>query len=166
MNIYFKYEFISWYFLTFLTIYVLVHVPLDLAMLLHKSGTRYPNPSFRNSFEKILVIVPSLVFWIYISIFPMISILLNFNAFIVINLKFLPKLIYGIIQIIGLSLMSYGLIIACFGRIGRGLYLRHNTPKLIKKGGFRIVRHPNYAFYIFNYIGILLLTTNLFLLLL
>jgi len=161
MGIFLNYIIISWYFIIFDGIYILIHFPFDINMLFRKSGTKYPNPPFKSFLEGFLVVVPSLYFWGIITILSLLSLITQSNILITLNLSFIPVIPYALIQITGLGLMSFGLIIGCLGRIGRGLYLAHEKPRIVQNWGYRIVRHPNYAFYIYSFIGILLLTTNL-----
>ncbi|MEJ2277083.1 MAG: hypothetical protein P8Y70_04945 [Candidatus Lokiarchaeota archaeon] len=129
MSIFLNYEFISWSLIIFLIIYATIHLPLDIAMLKDKSGIKYPNPSFKNSLEAVLVVVPSMCFWLYIIFIPVLSLWFDIDLFNIIDLWFITTLLYGILQITGLVLMLIGLSIACLGRIGRGLYLKHKKTK-------------------------------------
>lgn len=67
---------------------------------------------------------------------------------------------------IGLVLLSVGLLIECLGRIGRGAYLARNESKLATNWGHSIVRHPSYFMYITGFIGLPLASLSPYLLIL
>ncbi|MBD3193967.1 MAG: hypothetical protein GF317_02860 [Candidatus Lokiarchaeota archaeon] len=157
---------VSWILWIYLGIYVLFHIPIDILMLIRRKEAEYPNPDFKNNIQAVLFILPSFIFWLYLLGAPIL--------FFYYGISFYGHLIYLLfhsflswfLQICGLLIMSFGLIISCLGRIGRGLYLAKNKEEISMKWGHRIVRHPEYLFYITGFLGLPLLTLNPILLIL
>jgi protein-S-isoprenylcysteine O-methyltransferase Ste14 len=143
--------------LAFILIYGLVHLPLDLLMLVKKTNIHYPNPKFRNTWIGFFFIVPSLAFWFYLIIMPIISLVTARNFYTIIPI---PTLIQDTLRIIGCMSLNIGLFVACLGRIGRGLYLTKTEPKLATNWGHSIVRHPSYFMYILSFVALPLLTLD------
>jgi len=156
--------FISLYFILYLLIYLIFHLPLDIRMLLKRGGARYPSPPFKNFIQGATFVIPSLLFWLYVALIPFICIFFRLDLFSLGLLKFIPLLFRLTFQIIGISILSLGLLIDCLGRIGRGSYLKNTKPVLSTTWGYAIVRHPSYFHYITGFIGFPLLTFNPFLL--
>lgn len=151
------------FFLGYLAVFMITHIPFDIVMLVKRGKASYPRPSFETFFESFAVIVPTLIFWLFLFINPIIF----FNSG-----KDYASLVIGsstcewIIRVIGLVLLSVGLLIGCLGRIGRGAYLTRNESKLTTNWGHAIVRHPSYFMYIAGFIGLPLASLSPYLLIL
>ena len=145
----------------YVLIYILFHLPFDILMLIKKKSAKYPNAPFESFFEGFFFVVPSLGFWFYLFIAPLYSLIKKQNIF---NFEYFPDRIILWLRIFGAILLSVGLLIACLGRIGRNFYLARETPILATNWGHVIVRHPEYFMYITGFIGLPLLTLQIFLL--
>lgn len=151
------------FFLGYLAVFIITHIPFDIAMLAKRGKASYPRPSFKTFFETFAVIVPTLIFWLFLLINPIIF----FNSGKdYASLEINSSTWEWIIRVIGLVLLSVGLLIGCLGRIGRGAYLSRNEPKLATNWGHTIVRHPSYFMYITGFIGLPLASLSPYLLIL
>ncbi len=153
---------ISYYFIGYLLVYILAHFPLDILMYMKKKSIKYPNPQFRNFLVGFFFVIPSISFWVCISIFPYLSLFQDLNLFTINYINFNSVFVF---QVIGFIILSLGLVIGCLGRIGRSLYLSKDQPELRTAWGHKIVRHPSYLHYITGFIGLPLVTLNVFYLL-
>jgi len=144
-------ELSNYFFLTYISIYILTHFPFDIYMLIKKNKASYPTPNFQSTLEALLVVLPTFLFWFYLLFSPIIVLSSGRNIFVIEQVsdtvKF-PFILFGII------IMSIGLIIGCLGRIGRGAYLARKEAKLSTNWGHAIVRHPSYFLYITGFIGL------------
>ena len=139
------------YFLTYLCVYIVIHIPFDVVMLLKKGKASYPTPSFKSTLESLSVVLPSVFFWLYLLFSPIVFFSSGKNIFV---LEIIPTTAQLPLVIIGIIIMSIGLIVGCLGRIGRGIYLARDKAKLSTNWGHAIVRHPSYFLYITGFIGI------------
>jgi protein-S-isoprenylcysteine O-methyltransferase Ste14 len=135
-------------------------------MIFKRGGAKYPSPPFKNMIQGICFIIPSLLFWGYITIVPLASIFLQADLYSLPILNFIPLVVKFISQFIGLIIASIGLFIDVLGRIGRGPYLKNPKPVLSTTWGHAIVRHPSYFHYITGFISLPLITFNPILLIL
>jgi protein-S-isoprenylcysteine O-methyltransferase Ste14 len=119
-------------------------------MLIKKGKAKYPRPSFNSVLESISVFFSTLFFWGYLILSPILS-RTEEMLFLTDYLTF--ELQLALVSI-GMLLMTYGIIIASLGRIGRGVYLSKNEPHLATNWGHAIVRHPEYTMYIVCFIGL------------
>ncbi len=149
---------LSYYYIFYLLVYILAHFALDFLMYMKKKSIKYPNPQFRNFLEGFFFVVPSISFWVCITIFPFLVLFQDLNLFTFNYFDFDSAFIF---QALGFIILSLGLIIGCLGRIGRGLYLSKEKPELAVKWGHRIVRRPSYLQYITGFIGLPLVNLNL-----
>jgi protein-S-isoprenylcysteine O-methyltransferase Ste14 len=131
-------------------------------MLIKKGKASYPNSPFKSIFESISVFFPTVFFWAFITISP---ILYRVNGFLFLTV-YLPHELQVAFVLTGMCLMSYGVIVAALGRIGRGAYLSKAETKLATKWGHAIVRHPQYAMYIICFIGLPFVSLSPYLLIL
>lgn len=152
---------IAYYLLGYISIYILSHAPLDLIMLFRKKKVSYPGPPFEHVREAFFYLLASSIFLIYIYTTPFIALKTQTDVFTKIDL---PTHLEFILRALGMLTMILGMLIAVFGRIGRGFYLCHPQPKLTTTWGHRIIRHPEYFMYITGFIGLPLLTQNFYLL--
>jgi protein-S-isoprenylcysteine O-methyltransferase Ste14 len=152
--------FLNIYFIFYLLIYLIVHLPIDILMIIKRGGAKYPSPPFRNVFQGICIVIPSILFWGYITIIPLISILLNADLYSFPILSFIPSIVKFTSQLIGLIIASIGLFIDALGRIGRGTYLKNPKPILSTTWGHAIMRHPSYFHYITGFLSLPLITFN------
>ena len=141
----------NYFFLAYLATYVLIHFPFDIIMLAKKGKASYPTPNFKSTLESLSVVVSSVLFWFYLVFSPAVVLASGKNIF---ALETVPEKIQLPFVIIGIIIMSVGLIIGCLGRIGRGIYLARDEAKLSINWGHAIVRHPSYFLYITGFIGI------------
>ncbi len=141
----------NYFFITYLCVYVIFHVPFDIYMLIRKGKASYPTPKFRSTLEGLSVVLSSFIFWFYMILSPIIVFSSGKNIFV---LEDIPEEIKLPITIVGIVIMSIGLIVGCLGRIGRGVYLARNEAKLATNWGHALVRHPSYFLYITGFIGI------------
>jgi len=151
------------FLISYLSLYLLIHIPLDFYMLIRKGKASYPRPSFNSPFEGISIIIPTLIFWLFLLVSPIVYFVSDIQllTLTIVNDKIqLPSLIIGSI------LMFLGLIIGCLGRISRGVYLSKDKPELATKLGHAFVRHPSYFLYITGFIGLPLVTFSPYLLIL
>lgn len=69
---------------------------------------------------------------------------------------------HPVLQYIGIGLTIIGVILAIWGRISRGIHASSwglsKSTELIKKGPFRVIRHPSYTFYICMFIALPLIS--------
>ncbi len=137
--------------ISYLAFYLLVHIPLDLYMLIHKGKASYPRSSFNSLYEGILVVIPTSIFWIFLLVAPIVYFVSDSP---ILTLTFVNDTIQLPIFIIGSIFMFLGLIVGCLGRISRGVYLSNDEPELATKFGHAIVRHPSYFLYITGFIGL------------
>ncbi|MBN2155447.1 MAG: isoprenylcysteine carboxylmethyltransferase family protein [Candidatus Lokiarchaeota archaeon] len=151
-------EEISIYLLGYLLIYFLTHTTLDIVMILKPRGKiRYPYAISHNIVGILCYSFSSVAFWFFIIIIPLRTIVLEENTSTTLQLVF-PESVQFLFQIIGIIIMTFGLIIGALGRWARGFYLCHNTHQLQTRLGFAVVRHPNYFQYVCGFIGFPLLT--------
>lgn len=155
-----NYQLINLYFICYLSIYLIVHLPFDIGMIIKRGGANYPSPPFKNYIHAILFIVPSILFWAYLLVMPVITYINQLDFYSFQPLNFVPFTIKFVIQIFGFLIMSFGLLIDLLGRIGRGFFLKHNKAKVSKSWGHAIVRHPSYLHYIVSFIALPLVTFN------
>ena len=141
----------NYFFLAYLSLYIITHFPFDLYMLIKKRGASYPTPSFNSTLESLSVVLTTFVFWFYLVFSPTVVLSSGKNIFVLESIsntfKF-PFILTGII------IMSIGLLVGCLGRIGRGAYLAREEAKLSTNWGHAIVRHPSYFLYITGFIGL------------
>ena len=161
-----SYIFLNIYFIFYLLLYLIVHIPFDILMIFKRSGAKYPSPPFKNIIQGICFVIPSLLFWGYITIVPLTSTFLQADLYSLPVLNFIPPVVKFTFQLIGLIIASIGLLIDALGRIGRGTYLKNPTPVLSTTWGHAIVRHPSYFHYITGFISLPLITFNPILLIL
>jgi protein-S-isoprenylcysteine O-methyltransferase Ste14 len=154
------------YFIFYLLLYLIVHLPFDVSMIIKRGGAKYPSPPFKNIIQGVCFVVPSILFWGYITITPLVSIFLQADLYSLPILSFIPPIIKFISQLIGLIIASIGLFIDALGRIGRGTYLKNPEPVLATTWGHAIVRHPSYFHSITGFISLPLITFNPILLIL
>jgi protein-S-isoprenylcysteine O-methyltransferase Ste14 len=159
-----NYIFISAFLISYLSIYLIFHLPLDIMMLIKRGGAKYPSPPFKNFIQGITFVLPSLFFWFYVAIIPFFCLFYGIDLFSLGLLEVIPSVFSSTFQVIGISILSIGLIIDCLGRIGRGTYLKNQKPVLSTTWGHAVVRHPSYFHYITGFIGLPLITFNPFLL--
>jgi protein-S-isoprenylcysteine O-methyltransferase Ste14 len=155
-----NYQLINLYFICYLSIYLLVHLPFDIGMIIKRGRANYPSPPFKNVLHAVLFIVPSILFWAYLLVMPVITSINQGDLYSFQPLKFVPLTIKLVIQIIGFLIMSLGLVIDSLGRIGRGFFLKYSKAKVSKSWGHAIVRHPSYLHYIVSFIALPLITFN------
>ncbi|MHA1776854.1 MAG: hypothetical protein DRO88_10110 [Promethearchaeia archaeon] len=141
-------------------VYILSHFPLDIIMLCRKKRIHYPGPPFEKIWEGFFYIFASFIFIFYIYITPIIALIKHTNIYSTFSQN---SFIFDIIRIFGMILMTIGLILAASGRLARGLYLNYDSPKLITTWGYNIIRHPEYFLYITGFVGLPLITLNLWL---
>lgn len=72
---------ISWMLWSYLGIYVLFHIPIDILRLIRKKEAEYPNPDFKNNIQAVLFILPSFIFWIYIVVAPILLLHYGFSLY-------------------------------------------------------------------------------------
>lgn len=142
----------NWFFVAFALVYWLTHLPFDFYMLAKKKLRRYPGSDFASLRHGFLIISTTLVFWLSLCIKPFVYFLTG-HDFLSINKHPYPA-VESILRLIGMTLMTIGLVIACLGRIGRGAYLSSEKPKLATTWGHAIVRHPEYFMYIVAFVGL------------
>ncbi|MHA1674840.1 MAG: methyltransferase family protein [Promethearchaeota archaeon] len=158
---------ITVFLLSYDALYIISHAPLDLVMICRKKNSRYPSPSFHKIHDAFFYTIASFLFLVYIYTAPIRAFSKGTDIYSTIFLSFpLIPSVSNILRIIGMLMMSFGMILAVFGRIGRGLYLNHKKPRLTTSWGHKIVRHPEYFMYITGFIGLPLLTLNFWLLIL
>jgi protein-S-isoprenylcysteine O-methyltransferase Ste14 len=155
-----SYIFLDMYFIFYLLLYLIVHLPFDILMIFKRGDAKYPSPPFKNIIQGICFVIPSLLFWGYITIVPLASLFLQADLYLLPILNFIPSVVKFISQFIGLIIASIGLFIDALGRIGRGPYLKNQKPVLSTTWGHAIVRHPSYFHYITGFISIPLITFN------
>ncbi len=141
----------NYFFLAYLTVYILSHIPFDIIMLIRKGSASYPTPNFKSTLESLSVVVATFIFWFYMIFSPIVVLSSGKNIFVLENI---PEEVAIPLVIIGIIIMSVGLIIGCLGRIGRGIYLARDEAKLSTDWGHAIIRHPSYFLYISGFIGI------------
>ncbi len=141
----------NYFFIAYLVTYIIFHIPFDIIMLVKKGKASYPTPHFRSTLEGLSVVISSFLFWFYMLLSPIIVLSSGKNIFVP---DIIPEKAQLPIVIVGIVIMSIGLIIGCLGRIGRGIYLSRDVAKLSTNWGHAIVRHPSYFLYIAGFIGI------------
>jgi len=161
-----SYIFFNVYFIFYMLLYLIVHLPFDISMIFKRGGANYPSPPFKNALQGICFVIPSILFWGYITIIPLVSIFLHADLYSLPILNFIPLVVKLTSQLIGLIIASIGLIIDVLGRIGRGTYLKNSKPVLSTTWGHAIVRHPSYFHYITGFVSLPLITFNPILLIL
>lgn len=129
-------------------------------MLCRKKRVKYPGPPFEKIWEAFFYIFASFLFITFIYISPIIAILKTKNIYSSFNSE---GFLFEIIRIIGMVLMSIGLIISVLGRLARGCYLNCDKPQLTTKWGYAIIRHPEYFLYITGFLGLPMITLNFWL---
>ena len=148
------------FFVTFIVVYLLSHLPLDILMLLHKGKAKYPSPDFSSFTEAFLVVGPTITLWLLLFIGPLTFFVTKKD---ILGLHFFPSSMEWASRILGIVLMSIALILEAFGRIARGTYLSKNEAELVTKYSYAIIRHPQYVMYILCFIGFPLASLNPFL---
>ena len=144
-------ELSNFFFLAYISLYILTHFPFDIYMLLKKDKASYPTPGFESILESLSVVLTTFLFWFYMVFSQTVVLSSGKNIFVLENLSDeirLPFILTGII------IMVVGLIVGCLGRIGRGAYLARKKAKLSTNWGHAIVRHPSYFLYITGFIGL------------
>ena len=149
--------------LIYFVIYIATHIPLDIYMLKNRGIAKYPRPSFNSIIEGILVVVPTILFWIYLIVSPIVY-FISSNSFLTLELS--DETVQLTFLIIGSIFLMIGLLVGCLGRISRGFYLSRDEPELSTKLGHAIVRHPEYFMYITSFIGLPFLVSSPYLLVL
>ena len=144
-------ELSNYFFLTYISIYILTHFPYDIYMLIKKDKASYPTPNFQSTLEGLLVVLPTFLFWFYLLFSPIVVLSSGRNIFVIEQVSDIVRLP---VILVGIIIMSIGLIIGCLGRIGRGAYLAREEAKLSTTWGHAIVRHPSYFLYITGFIGL------------
>lgn len=160
-----NYDILAYYIGSNILVYMLIHIPLDLITYRRKTegykedAKDYPAWEDQN-FTKIITVITSLVFWVFVIFWPILHIF-DIDDFILF-FNFAIPYVDEVFQIIGLVLVGLGTFIASIGRISRSTKaISWGVPKeLTKKWGFRIVRHPLYASYCYYFIGIPLAMLN------
>lgn len=153
-------DLIHFFLIAFFCFYFLTHIPLDIYMLIRKGKASYPSTSFSSFLEGASVFIPTVIFWMYIIIAP----ILYLTKGILFLTVYLPSNVQLVLIIFGIILMTIGVVIASLGRIGRGAYLTKDTPKLATNWGHAIVRHPEYFMYIVGFVGLPLVALSPYLL--
>jgi protein-S-isoprenylcysteine O-methyltransferase Ste14 len=151
------------FLISYLSFYLLIHVPLDFFMLIRKGKAIYPRASFSSLFEGISIVIPTLIFWLFLLVTPIVYFVSDIS---ILTLTSVDETIQLPAFIIGSIFMFLGLIIGCLGRINRGVYLSKDEPKLATKLGHAFVRHPSYFLYITGFIGLPLVVFSPYLLIL
>ena len=141
----------NYFFLAYITVYVLSHLPFDIYMLIRKDKASYPTQGFESILESLSVVLTTFLFWFYLIFSPVVVLSSGKNAFV---LESLSEEIRFPFILVGIIIMSIGLIIGCLGRIGRGAYLAKEEAKLTTNWGHALVRHPSYFLYITGFIGL------------
>ena len=144
-------ELSNYFFIAYLSLYILIHFPFDIYMLIKRDKAKYATPNFESILESLSVVLASFLFWFYLFFSPIVVFSSGKNIFVLENVSEKIKLP---VILIGVILMSIGLIIGCLGRIGRGAYLARKEAKLSVHWGHAIVRHPSYFLYITGFIGL------------
>lgn len=165
-----SYDFLSYFIGGNAILYLLIHLPLDLLTLINQREKRkeeaeeYPPWEEGKNIIKIITVFTSLYFWTFFLGWPILH-LLQWDGFILF-FNFQIPYIGKALQYIGLILIGGGTLIACIGRIARGIKaISWGVPKeLTTNLGFRIVRHPLYASYCNYFLGIPLAMLNFLLL--
>ncbi|MFW9924820.1 MAG: methyltransferase family protein [Candidatus Thorarchaeota archaeon] len=160
-----NYDLICYMILGNMIVYFLIHIPIDIITIIRKKErikTEAPEyPAWKkNDFAKISTLISSFLFWLFFTLWPLLH-LLAIDSFILF-FNFVVPYIGTTLQIIGLILVNLGTIIACFGRISRGLMaISWGVPKqLTTKLAFRVVRHPLYSSYCLFFLGFPLAMMN------
>ncbi|MBD3192468.1 MAG: hypothetical protein GF308_17650 [Candidatus Heimdallarchaeota archaeon] len=167
-----NYDFVGYFIGGNALLYLLIHLPLDLLTLINKHEKRkeeaedYPAWEEGRTIMKIITVFTSLYFWLFFLGWPILHLLKWDNFILFFNFQ-IPK-VGEALQYMGLILIGAGTLIACIGRIARGVKaISWGVPKeLTTNLGFRIVRHPLYASYCYYFLGIPLAMLNFLLLLL
>jgi protein-S-isoprenylcysteine O-methyltransferase Ste14 len=163
----FDWRVISGYFIGYFIFYILTHTSRDLAMIMkHPGKAKYPYPKSHNIFAIVGFCISTILFWIYIIIYPIHLIMMKNDVYNNLAHYFVGDLFEDILRIIGMIVMSVGVIVGALGRWARGDYYAHNETQLQTRLGFAIVRHPNYFQYMCGFIGMPLITLHLFTLIL
>jgi protein-S-isoprenylcysteine O-methyltransferase Ste14 len=151
---------ITGYFLAYMLVYLLTHTSVDFVMLLkHPGKAKYPYPKSDNIPAIISFCISTILFWISIIIIPIRSLILKSDIY---NSNLIPEGIESIVRLLGMIIMSIGLLVGALGRFARGDYHAHNSTKLQTRLGFAIVRHPNYFQYFCGFIGVPLISLHMF----
>ena len=132
-------------------------------MLIRKGKASYPRASFKSLYEGISVVVPTMIFWIFLLVAPIVYFVSDIS---ILTLTIVDDNIQLPVFIIGSIFMFLGLIVGCLGRIDRGVYLSKDEPELATKFGHAIVRHPSYFLYFTGFIGLPLVAFSPYLLIL
>ncbi|MCK5141400.1 MAG: hypothetical protein KAQ70_04335 [Candidatus Heimdallarchaeota archaeon] len=151
------------FLISYLSFYLLIHIPLDFYMLIRKGKASYPRASFNSLYEGISVVVPTMIFWIFLLVAPIVYFVSDIS---ILTLTIVDDNIQLPVFIIGSIFMFLGLIVGCLGRIDRGVYLSKDEPELATKFGHAIVRHPSYFLYFTGFIGLPLVAFSPYLLIL
>ena len=151
------------FLISYLSFYLLIHVPLDFFMLIRKGKAIYPRASFSSLFEGISIVLPTLIFWLFLLVAPIVYFVSDIS---ILTLTIVDETIQLSVFIIGSIFMFLGLIVGCLGRISRGIYLSKDEPELATKLGHAIVRHPSYFLYITGFVGLPLVAFSPYLLIL
>ena len=156
-------NFTHFFMIAFLIIYIISHLPLDLYMLTKKksSSSRLDSPDV-SYFEGLSIIPSTVLFWFYLFIAP----ILYFSKSIHLYSFSVSYNIQLSLNIIGIVLMSISLVIACLGRVARGLYMARDEIRLATSLGHAVVRHPEYFMYIICFSSLFLVSFSPYLLIL
>lgn len=139
------------FLISYLSFYLLIHIPLDFYMLIRKGKASYPRASFHSLYEGLSIVIPTMIFWIFLLVAPIVYFVSDIS---ILTLTSVDETIQLPVFIIGSIFMFLGLIIGCLGRIDRGIYLSKDEHELATKLGHAIVRHPSYFLYITGFISL------------
>ncbi|MFW9855161.1 MAG: methyltransferase family protein [Candidatus Thorarchaeota archaeon] len=148
-------------------LYAIVHIPLDYKTYVSKIAAKHPEkspPHWKNNINMFLVLFSSFFLWILFLVIP-------FTGAIGMEVFYLFPIIpiddWSLtIQMMGLVMISFATLIACWGRISRQLRaISWGIPlRLETQGMFKFIRHPLYASYCYYFLGFLFLFQSYFVL--
>ncbi|MHA1201934.1 MAG: methyltransferase family protein [Candidatus Heimdallarchaeaceae archaeon] len=139
------------FLISYLSFYLLIHIPLDFYMVIRKGKASYPRASFNFLYEGLSVVIPTSIFWVFLLVAPIVYFVSDIS---ILTLTNVDETIQLPVFITGTIFMFLGLIVGCLGRISRGIYLSKAEPELATKLGHAIVRHPSYFLYVTGFIGL------------